>query len=128
MNVFDIPQEVLRNPLSEVLRAPEIPQSEPRTSSIDFAFSAQMRAYYEPQQSAMWSRWNPAPRPCFNAELLGDIRTYHDFLANTNGQIECMGNQYTIEYVVLASEKPGVFNLGGDLDLFKKLIAEQDRA
>jgi DSF synthase len=29
---------------------------------------------------------------------------------------------------VLASDKPGVFNLGGDLDLFKKLIGERDRA
>ena len=29
---------------------------------------------------------------------------------------------------MLASDKPGVFNLGGDLDLFKQLIAKQDRA
>jgi DSF synthase len=128
MNVFDIPQEVLRNPNPEVLYAPLPPLGDARTSGIEFAFSEQLRAHYEPQQRAIWSRWNPAPRPCFNSQLLADIRTYHNFLAGTNGQIECMGQQHPIDYVILASEKPGVFNLGGDLDLFKNLIAEQDRA
>jgi DSF synthase len=128
MNIFDIPQEVLRNPIPEVLRAPLAPSGEPTTAGIEFRFSEQLRAHYEPQQRAVWSRWNPAPRPCFNAQLLADIRTYHDFLEGTHGQIECMGQQHGIDYVILASEKPGVFNLGGDLDLFKKLIAEQDRA
>jgi DSF synthase len=76
----------------------------------------------------MYSRWKPSPRPCFNARLLADIRSYHDYLAKSGGHIEWMGQRHPIEYVVLASDRPGVFNLGGDLDLFKKLIAEQDRA
>jgi DSF synthase len=128
MNVFDIPQEVLRHPLPEVLRVPQLPPGEARTAGIEFVFSEQLRAHYEPQQRAVWSRWNPAPRPCFNAQLLADIRAYHDFLESTRGQIDCMGQPHTIDYVILASDKPGVFNLGGDLDLFKKLIEEQDRA
>ena len=37
-----------------------------------------------------------------------------------------MGEEQPIDYVGLASEKTGVFNLGGDLDLFQKLISEQD--
>ena len=128
MNIFDIPQEVLRNPAPEALQAPDSPLSNPTPSGIEFNFSTQLRAHYEPLQHAMWSRWNPAPRPCFNSALLADIRNYHNFLERTNGQIECLGDTHAIEYVILASDKPGVFNLGGDLDLFKKLIAEQDRA
>jgi DSF synthase len=128
MNVFDIPQEVLRTPDPQYLRSPEIPAAEPRTSGIEFAFSDQLRAYYQHEQRAMWSRWNPFPRPCFNSKLLADIRAYHDFLSNSDGQIECIGKQHPIEYVVLASDRPGVFNLGGDLDLFKKLIGDHDRA
>jgi len=128
MNVFDVPQEVLRTPDPEILRTPELPTGEPTTSGIEIAFSEQLRAYYQHESRAMWSRWNPFPRPCFNAKLLADIRAYHDFLARSDGQIDCMGKQYPIEYVVLASDKPGVFNLGGDLDLFKKLIGEHDRA
>ena len=128
MNVFDIPQEVLRNPASEVFHAPESSPGIPAVTGSEFAFSDQLRAHFEPAQQAMWSRWNPAPRPCFNAGLLADIRRYHDFLENTGGRIDCFGKTHAIDYVILASEKPGVFNLGGDLDLFKRLIAEQDRA
>ena len=66
MNAFDIPQEVLRTPdPSQFLRSPEIPAVAPRTSCIEFAFSDQLRAYYQHEQRAMWSRWNPLPRPCF---------------------------------------------------------------
>ncbi len=128
MNAFDIPQEVLRTPdPSQFLRSPEIPAVAPRTSCIEFAFSDQLRAYYQHEQRAMWSRWNPLPRPCFNGKLLADIRTYHNFVATSGGYIDCMGKQLPIEYVVLASDRPGVFNLGGDLDLFKRLIGEHDR-
>jgi DSF synthase len=129
MNAFDVPQEVLRTPdLQFRNRAEIIPAIAPRTSWIEFAFSDQLRAYFQPEQRAMWSRWNPLPRPCFNAKLLADIRAYHDFLKTGGGHVDHMGARHAIEYVVLASGRPGVFNLGGDLDLFKKLIARQDRA
>ncbi len=119
---------LLRAPDPQFLRSLEAPAAEPQTSGIEITFSDQLRAYYQHEQRAMWSRWNPFPRPCFNAKLLADIRAYHDFLARSDAQIECMGKQHPIEYVVLASDRPGVFNLGGDLDLFKKLIGEHDRA
>jgi DSF synthase len=128
MNVLDVPHEVLRTPDPQFLRSPALPAIPPRTSGIQFAFSDQLRAYYRPEHRAMWSRWNPLPRPCFNSELLRDIRRYHDFLGKSGGRIDCMGKAQPLEYVVLASDRPGVFNLGGDLDLFKKLIAEHDRA
>jgi DSF synthase len=128
MNVFDVSQEILRTPASELLNAPELLREEPTSNGIEMVFSDQLRAYYQHDQRAMWSRWNPSPRPSFNAKLLTDISAYHSFLARSNAKIECMGEQHPIDYVVLASDKPGVFNLGGDLDLFKKLIAEQDRA
>ena len=126
MNIFDIPQDFLRNPLPEALRLPTRPVTFPQAS--EWVISGQLRAHYEPGQQAMWSHWNPAPRPCFNAGLLADIRHYHDFLAATRGQLELNGATHAIDYVVLASDKPGVFNLGGDLDRFKKMIAEQNHA
>jgi DSF synthase len=129
MNVFDIPQEVLRNPVPQNLRGPAAPVSENNsTRGAEWTFSEQLRAYYDVGQHAVWSRWTPAPRPCFNAGLLADIRSYHSFLESTCGQIECLGETQPIDYVILASGREGVFNLGGDLDLFKSLIAKQDRA
>ncbi len=128
MNVFDIPQEVLRTPVPAGYQRPETTPGQSTPSGVEYFFSDQLQARFEPSQNAMWSRWKPAPRPCFNSELLADIRAYHDFLEKTDGRLEYMGNRHPIDYVILASDKPGVFNLGGDLDLFKKLIAEQDRA
>ena len=128
MNVFDIPHDVLRTPDAQLLRRPDAPAAIPWTRGTEIAFSDQLRAYYQPEQRAMWSRWNPSPRPCFNSGLLADIRKYHDYLSRSNAQVDCLGASQAIEYVVLASDKPGVFNLGGDLDLFKKLIGEHDRA
>ncbi len=127
MNAFDVPQEVLRNP-APVLRNAELPLGTIVSPVIEKVYSDQFRCYYQPAQRAMWSRWNPSPRPCFNANLLTDIRAYHEMLTSSEGRIEHLSEQHPIDYVVLASDKPGVFNLGGDLDLFKTLIGNRDRA
>lgn len=96
-------------------------------SGIDFDFSPQLNVHFDKNSHALWSRWSAEPRPCFNPRLLADIRSYYDFLSRTGGTFECRDAPYPIEYVVLASGMPGVFNLGGDLDLFKQLIGAQDR-
>jgi len=112
---------------SAVLEARLHPVSQPHTSGIGFNFSPQLRAHFDKESRALWSRWAPQPRPCFNPALLADIRTYYEFLAASGGRIDCFGAEHPIEYVVLASASPGVFNLGGDLDLFKQLIDTRDR-
>ena len=94
---------------------------------IEFAFSPQLQVHFDRHTAAMWSRWTPEPRPCFNPELLATIRSYYDFLADCGGRVNCLGVEQDIEYVVLASGTSGVFNLGGDLDLFRCLIETRDR-
>ncbi len=96
--------------------------------ALEYRFSMQLGARFDTAHNAMWSRWLPAPRPCFNPGLLRDIRTYYDMLKHSGGQVSDGMNEYPIEYVVLASGMPGVFNLGGDLDLFRGLIEKRDRA
>jgi len=112
---------------SAVLEARYVPASQPLAEGVAFRFSSQLRAHFHKDTRAMWSRWAPEPRPCFNPALLADIRGYHEFLAASSGRIDCLGEEHPIEYVVLASASPGVFNLGGDLDLFKQLIEMRDR-
>jgi DSF synthase len=95
---------------------------------LEFDFSPQLHVTYDKATRALWSRWAPQPRPCFNPQLLADIRAYYDFLAASAGRLEGPGGEeLPIEYVVLASATPGVFNLGGDLDLFRQLIETRDR-
>lgn len=110
-----------------VLEVRQQPASQPIANGIEFSFSQQLRAHFDKQANAMWSRWSPDPRPCFNPGLLSDIRAYYEFLAQSGARLNCYGEEHAIEYVVLASGIPGVFNLGGDLDLFKQLIEVRDR-
>jgi DSF synthase len=112
---------------SAVLEARHIPATEPYAAGIALSFSSQLRVHYDKDTRALWSRWSPEPRPCFNPALLADIRSYYEYISTSGGRIDCLGEEHDIEYVVLASAKPGVFNLGGDLDLFKQLIDARDR-
>lgn len=110
-----------------ILEARQQPVSNFISTGVEFTFSPQLSGHFDNDTRAMWSRWTAEPRPCFNPTLLADIRAYYTFLAHTGGRIECGGEEHPIDYVVLASGMPGVFNLGGDLELFKQLIAGHDR-
>ena len=111
-----------------ILEARHTPPVTSVPSGVEYGFSPQLTARFDKDTRAMWSKWTADPRPCFNPALLADIRAYYAFLSQTEGRIECDGEEHAIDYVVLASGMPGVFNLGGDLDLFKQLIGAHDRA
>lgn len=97
------------------------------SDDTELRFSPQLHAHFDRATRALWSRWTAAPRPCFNPGLLADIDAYYNFLADSDGQIDCGDASEPIEYVILASGMPGVFNLGGDLDLFRQKIERRDR-
>lgn len=115
---MNVPQELL---------VPAAAGRQPATASTEYFFSEQLSALYDADQRAMWLRWNPSPRPNFNPELLQDLDRYCQFLAHSGGSIDCQGQPAALEYAVLASKIPGVFNLGGDLSLFTRLIEAHDR-
>jgi DSF synthase len=117
---FDVPFRVLTTVPAPIF----VPLEDGR---YEHRFSDQLRMIYDPQQKMISSRWTSQPRPCFNPALLADLRAYTSFVAGTRGSLEINGERHPIEYVVEASDMPGVFNLGGDLELFKRLIAEADR-
>ena len=110
-----------------ILEVRHVPTRQPLATGMALSFSPQLSVQYDKEARAIWSRWAPEPRPCFNPALLADIRAYYEFLAASQARIDCYGEEHDIEYVVLASAKHGVFNLGGDLDLFKQLIDVRDR-
>lgn len=96
-------------------------------SLLTLQFSDQLRATFDPDLGALWIRWNPQPRPCFNPPLLEACSAYAQFLQASCGLIEYDGQTHNVISSVISSDSPGVFNLGGDLDLFTKLIEEQNR-
>jgi DSF synthase len=67
-----------------------------------------------------------AYRPCFSNLLLTELRDYQMRTAQMLRRPLQVSNAPALSHVVLASSAD-VFNLGGDLDLFCRLIRAQDR-
>ncbi|MEO8038291.1 MAG: crotonase/enoyl-CoA hydratase family protein [Betaproteobacteria bacterium] len=110
-----------------LLKATEKVANYDNGKDIDFFCSEQLSATYNIDQHAVWLRLRPQPRPSFNPELLRDLSTYCHLLAETRGRLKCRGTDQPVEYAILASATPHVFNLGGDLALFMRLIEAGDR-
>ena len=68
----------------------------------------------------------PKGRPCFNRDLLAELRRFQG-LIRAAFSAPASGEPIPVKYMILASNAPGVFNLGGDLELFAELIKNQDR-
>jgi len=81
------------------------------------AFSS-LEITYEEKHALAWYRMNAKPRPCFTSDLIQEIQAGFLTIKDTNPD--------NVEYVVMASSTPNTFNLGGDLDLFKRLIVEKN--
>ncbi|MGZ9138017.1 MAG: crotonase/enoyl-CoA hydratase family protein [Candidatus Deferrimicrobiaceae bacterium] len=79
---------------------------------------------FEPQYGAFWLILDPKPIPCVSLELIDELRRFHEEMARTL-EAHDPGNQL-IRYFIAASKSPGVFNLGGDLSLFARCVAEKD--
>lgn len=75
----------------------------------------------DPRHGTYWCHMCPRERPSFTPGLLAD-------LADMQRDLVRMFNEgRTIRYYVLASELPGIFNLGGDLTVLADHIRMQDR-
>ena len=76
--------------------------------------------HYEDHLGLAWYYMKGTPRPCFTPQLLNETLHWADELQ----QDQVLNH---IKYIVVTSNHPGVFNLGGDLDLFCKLIRSNNR-
>ena len=87
----------------------------------------QITTRFDNEFGMMWSIMQPEPRPCFNKTCLNDLLQHHTYLQSVKGQVISQGKTEQVNYLILASSMDGVFNLGGDLSVFKELILAQDR-
>ncbi len=84
---------------------------------------AQLNTYYDEKFKVGWFLMKARPRPCFTPTLLENLS---DYLNQVKSEMKSSGGkQY--DYLVVGSEVPGIFNLGGDLDLFTRLIHQRNR-
>ena len=87
----------------------------------------QLETEFDAETGVYWAFMNPRPRPSFGSRLLLDLNSFITGIIESHGQTIQGGRPHTIHYAVLASKVPGVFNLGGDLSLFRDAILNQDR-
>ncbi len=76
------------------------------------------------ERATLWCYMNASPRPCFTQTILAELR---DLQQRLTTHLSSPENADQIRYIVYASAKPGVFNLGGDVELFSRLITRRDR-
>lgn len=80
---------------------------------------SQLLTFYDAKYKLAWGYMHAQPRPCFTKTLLSELQDWFTELS--------VQNEINIQYAVLASDIPGVYNLGGDLSLFRGLIRKRDR-
>jgi DSF synthase len=86
----------------------------------------QLVVRYDRPQGIAWYYLDPKPRPCFNPGLLEELKAFQGVVGRINGNAHAQGKECPFPYIVLASGSPGVFSLGGDLDLFVRLVRQGD--
>ncbi|MEW9855210.1 crotonase/enoyl-CoA hydratase family protein [Novosphingobium sp. M1R2S20] len=82
----------------------------------------QLDVSWDQSTTTLWTYMDPKGRPSFSPELLNDIATWQAEVEEA-----CLSGDLNIRYAVLGSRFPGVFSLGGDLELFSACIQEGDR-
>jgi DSF synthase len=82
----------------------------------------QLDVRWEAALGTLWTYMTPVDRPNFNRPMLRDFQRWQAEIVR-----EFSDPAEGLKYLVLGSRFPGVFNLGGDLDLFASFIAAGDR-
>jgi DSF synthase len=93
-----------------------------------------VRAALDADAHIYWCHMHPrsntregSGRPCFSGALLDDLAAFQSWAARRIERIADDSDQEPLAHLVLASDQ-SVFNLGGDLALFARLIRSRDRA
>jgi DSF synthase len=124
-----VPSREMDWPLSPLSKATAVPPLGPPPIDLMKGAAArklfkleQLEVNWDEQAGAIWTFMRPRGRPSYNPDLLNDIH------ALQRGIVANFEDQPTaLRYLVAGSRTPGVFSLGGDLDLFAASIRAQNR-
>lgn len=71
-----------------------------------------LQVHADHKHHVAWCYMHAQPRPCFTSGLLDDLNGWCAYMRH-------QAAQQGLRYHVIASSVPGIFNLGGDLSLFR---------
>lgn len=87
----------------------------------------QIQVRIDPDYGILWVYQKPTPRPCFNPALIAEVRSIQTMLESYEGRLPYHGRLVPIHYHVLDSFSPGIFSMGGDLNLFCDHVRRGDK-
>jgi DSF synthase len=87
----------------------------------------QFSTRYDSETSTIWCWMHPEPRPCLNATLIDELVNLQKQLTHTY-KTQHPDTIWPFRHLILASKLPGIYNLGGDLELFKEYIINNEEA
>jgi len=87
---------------------------------------SQFSTRYDSDTSAIWCWMHPEPRPCLNTYLIDELVQFQ-YQLTTTYKTQHPDSIWPFRHLILASKTPGIYNLGGDLNLFKYCITNRDR-
>lgn len=79
----------------------------------------ELEIVYEQDYGLAWYFMDARPRPCCTPALISEFQQWYD-------ELDSSPHLGDVRYIALASKVPGIFNLGGDLNLFLQLIRNGD--
>lgn len=82
----------------------------------------QLEVNFDESNAALWAFMRPLGRPSYSLGLLDDI---HALQRGIVAKFADRPND--LRYLIAGSHTPGVFSLGGDLDLFASCVRKQNR-
>jgi DSF synthase len=82
----------------------------------------QIEVTFDEPNSALWAFMRPLGRPSYSLGMLDDIHALQRGIV-----ARFAGTPNELRYLIAGSHAPGVFSLGGDLDLFSSCVCTQDR-
>lgn len=87
----------------------------------------QLRLAYSSETRTFECRFAPAGRACFNVDMLNDLRLMQRNISQGSENPRAPRAGTDFDFMVVGSATPGVYNLGGDLALFRKLVQGRDQ-
>ena len=101
------------------------PNGNDKNNNRSQAEYTQFSTRYDPETGTIWCWMQPEPRPCLNTTLIDELVQLQQQLTYTYKQQET-GTVWPFRHLILASKRPGIYNLGGDLELFKEYILNKE--
>jgi DSF synthase len=114
-----------RAAIAEVTERLKVLVGGPEIDRLETGALEEMTVDYDRDQKIVWCDFNFAGRPSFTQAVFRDIGRVGKMLRQIHAASDA--HEQPVRYVVLGSHMPGVWNLGGDLELFQRLIRSRDR-